>query len=78
MPSASRKTASLSLDSELLVQACELDINLSRATEDGIAKAIKAERERERRWLEENAEAIKAHSEYIERYGLPLEEYRTF
>lgn len=76
MPSASRKPTNLAIDSERLTQAHELDINLSRAAEDGIAKAVKAERGR--RWLEENAEAIKAHNEYIEKYGLPLEEYRTF
>jgi antitoxin CcdA len=76
MSSASRKAANLSLDSELLSQARDLDINLSRAAEDGIAKAVKAERER--RWKEENAEAIKAYNEYIEKNGLPLEEYRTF
>ncbi|SFA77621.1 antitoxin CcdA [Rhizobium sp. NFR07] len=76
MPSTARKAANLSLDSELLSQARDLDINLSRAAEDGIAKAVKAERER--RWKEENAEAIKAYNEYIEKNGLPLEEYRTF
>lgn len=76
MPSATRKAANLSLDSELLTQARELDINLSRAAEDGIAKAVKAERER--RWLEENAEAIKAHNEYFAIHGLPLEKYRMF
>ncbi len=76
MPTSARKAANLSLDSELLSQARELDINLSRAAEDGIAKAVKAERER--RWLEENAEAIQAYNEYIEKNGLPLEEYRTF
>lgn len=76
MPTSARKAANLSLDSELLSQARELDINLSRAAEDGIAKAVKAERER--RWLEENTEAIKAYNEYIDKNGLPLEEYRTF
>ncbi|MBW9088767.1 type II toxin-antitoxin system CcdA family antitoxin [Rhizobium wenxiniae] len=76
MPTSARKAANLSLDSELLSQARELDINLSRAAEDGIAKAVKAERER--RWLEENADAIQAYNEYIEKNGLPLEEYRTF
>lgn len=76
MSSSSRKAANLSLDSKLLTQARELDINLSRAVEDGIAKAVKAERER--RWLKENAEAIDAYNEYIEKNGLPLEEYRSF
>jgi antitoxin CcdA len=77
MPSsASRKAANLSLDSELLSQARELDINLSRAAEDGIAKAVKAERER--RWLEDNAEAIRAENDHIEKHGLPLAKYRLF
>ncbi|MGA1833687.1 type II toxin-antitoxin system CcdA family antitoxin [Rhizobium wenxiniae] len=76
MPTSARKAANLSLDSTLLAQARELDINLSRAAEDGIAKAVKAERER--RWLDENAEAIRVYNEYIEKNGLPLDEYRTF
>ncbi len=76
MSSTARKAANLSLDSELLSQARDLDINLSRAAEDGIAKAVKAERER--RWLEENSEAIRAYNDYIEKNGLPLDEYRSF
>jgi hypothetical protein len=31
-----------------------------------------------RRWQEENAEAIKGWKEYIEKNGLPLDEYRQF
>ncbi len=76
MPTSPRKAANLSLDSALLTQARELDINLSRAAEDGIAKAVKAERER--RWLEDNDEAIRAHNEYFAKHGLPLEKYRMF
>lgn len=76
MPTPARKAANLSLDSALLAQARELDINLSRAAEDGIAKAVKAERER--RWLEENADAIRAENDYIEKNGLPLAKYRQF
>jgi antitoxin CcdA len=76
MPSAARKAANLSLDSALLSQARDLDINLSRAAKDGIANAVKAERER--RWLEENAEAIRAERNDIEKNGLPLAKYRLF
>jgi antitoxin CcdA len=76
MPSPSRKAANLSLDGELLSQACALDINLSRAAEEGTVKAVKAERER--RWLTENAEAIRAENDHIDRHGLPLAKYRTF
>jgi hypothetical protein len=31
-----------------------------------------------RKWLEENAEAIKAWNAWVEEHGLPLEEYRMF
>lgn len=34
--------------------------------------------ERERRWLSENAEAIRLENERIERDGLPLAKYRLF
>ena len=34
--------------------------------------------ERGRKWLEENAEAIKSINEWVEKNGLPLEKYRMF
>ncbi|MFS8143975.1 post-segregation antitoxin CcdA [Rhizobium sp. R635] len=71
-----RKAVNLSLDEGLVSQARELKINLSRAAEDGIAKAIKAERER--LWRIENAEAIRLENEYVEKHGLPLAKYRQF
>ncbi|AYD04031.1 type II toxin-antitoxin system CcdA family antitoxin [Neorhizobium sp. NCHU2750] len=76
MPVTSRKAANLSLDSELLAEARALDINLSRAAEDGIAQAVRTERER--RWLEDNAGAIEAHNDYVARHGLPLAKHRMF
>ena len=76
MSSTNRKTASLSLDAELLLEAQELAIDLSRAAETGIASAIKAEKER--RWEYDHAEAIKAEQEYIAKHGLPLAKYRQF
>ncbi|WP_049732641.1 type II toxin-antitoxin system CcdA family antitoxin, partial [Rhizobium ecuadorense] len=51
-------------------------INISRAAEDGIAQAIKAERER--LWRIENAEAIAASNAYVEKHGLPFQKYRQF
>ncbi|WP_117193950.1 type II toxin-antitoxin system CcdA family antitoxin [Rhizobium terrae] len=76
MPSAVRKPANLSLDSRLLSEARELNINISRAAEEGVASAIKAEKER--LWRIENTEAIQAENEYIEKHGLPLAKYRQF
>jgi post-segregation antitoxin (ccd killing protein) len=34
--------------------------------------------EQGRKWLEENAEAIKSINEWVEKNGLPLEKYRMF
>jgi antitoxin CcdA len=76
MSQSARKAANLSLNSNLISEARELKINVSRAAEEGITKAIKAERER--LWRLENAEAIRLENEYIEKYGLPLAKYRQF
>lgn len=69
-----RRAANLSLDSELLTEAKALSVNLSRAAEEGIAKAVSAEKSR--RWKIENHEAIERWNEYIDKNGLPLAKYR--
>ncbi len=76
MPQPLRKPANLSLDSNLVSQARDLNINLSRAAEEGIERAVKSERER--LWRIENAEAIAASNKYVEEHGLPLADYRQF
>lgn len=71
-----RRPANLSIDSELLDAAKDLDVNVSRAAEAGIEEAVrKARRER---WLEENREALESSNEYVRKHGLPLEKYRMF
>ncbi|MFT2210398.1 type II toxin-antitoxin system CcdA family antitoxin [Rhizobium giardinii] len=76
MPQPLRKPANLSLDSNLVSQARDLNINLSRAAEEGIERAVRSERER--LWRIENAEAIEASNKYVEEHGLPLAKYRQF
>lgn len=71
-----RRATNVSLDQSLVEAARELDINLSRACEQGLAREIKAVREA--RWLEENAEAIKSYNDYVEKHGVLLAEYRRF
>lgn len=71
-----RRATNVSLDQSLVDAARELDINLSRACEQGLAREIKAIREA--RWLEENAEAIESSNRYVEKHGLPLAKYRLF
>ena len=71
-----RKPTNLSIDSNLIAEAKELEVNISRAAEAGIAKAVADEKAR--RWLEENKEAIESSNRFVEGNGLPLAKYRPF
>lgn len=71
-----RKSANLSIDGNLLADAKALEINVSRAAEVGIADAVR--REKERRWKEDNREAIEENNRYFSEHGLPFSEYRGF
>jgi antitoxin CcdA len=74
---ASRKRGTnISLRTDLVAEARELGISLSSACEEGLAAAVKAEKER--RWLEENKPALDSWNRYIAEHGLPLAKYRTF
>ncbi|AEH85818.1 type II toxin-antitoxin system CcdA family antitoxin [Mesorhizobium opportunistum] len=75
-PKPQRTSVNTSIDSQLIKDAKALGINISRAAEAGIAKAIAAEKTR--RWQEENNEAIESSNEYIRRNGLPLAKHRPF
>jgi antitoxin CcdA len=76
MPNALRRAANLSIDGDLMDEAKAMKINLSRAAEVGIARAVAAERAR--RWSEENADVVRGTNEYIAKHGLPLQKYRAF
>lgn len=71
-----KRGTNVSLRADLVAEARELGVGLSGACEDGLAAAVKAERER--RWLEENRGAIESWNRYIAEHGLPLARYRTF
>lgn len=72
-----RRAANLTVSADLLDEAQALDIDLSRAAEKGIARAVRAERAA-RQWAEENADVVRSNNEYVAKYGLPLEKYRLF
>ncbi|MDB5540053.1 MAG: ccdA [Devosia sp.] len=74
---AVRRPANLTLDGDLLDEARALNINLSRAAESGIARAVAAEKAA-RRWAEENADVVRSNNEFVARHGLPLRKYRSF
>ena len=73
---AIRQPANLSIDSNLMREAKGLDVNVSRAAEAGIAEAVAAEKTR--LWKLENRATMDAWNSYIEKNGIPLDEYRQF
>lgn len=73
---SNRKPTNLTLSKELLVKAKALNINVSRAAEEGIALAV-AEAQTER-WRSENKDAFESSNKYVKRHGLPLSKYRSF
>lgn len=76
MVAATKRKTSLTLDSETLDSAKELGINVSAVSERALAEAVaKVRREK---WLEENAEAFAAQSDWHEKNGHPLAEIMTF
>ncbi|MGF9693693.1 type II toxin-antitoxin system CcdA family antitoxin [Rhizobium sp. 0TCS1.26] len=70
------KSVELPLSEALLAEARDLKLDVAGAAEDGIMRAVKAEKER--LWRLENAEAIQAANDYVEKYGLPLAKFRLF
>ena len=71
-----RRPTNVSLDSRLVEEARELGINVSRASEEGLAREIKAERQR--RWLEDNRDALDEYNEWVRNNELPFAKYRQF
>lgn len=71
-----RKAANLSIDADVLAEAKALSVNISRAAEAGISDAVR--KEKERRWKEENREALESWNRWVEENGIPLAEYRQF
>jgi antitoxin CcdA len=71
-----RRPTNVSLPTDLLERARELNVNVSRASERGLREEVQAAEVRA--WEEKNADFIAEMNARIERDGLPLEEYRMF
>ncbi len=74
--SCRRLATNVSLPASLAQEARALEINLSRACEDGL-KAGEAEARRSR-WLAENQQALDSSNAWVEANGLPLASKRRF
>ena len=75
-PKVPKKAVNLSINGDLLRQAREMKINLSRTLEEGLEQLVREERTR--RWQEENREAIEAHNRYVEQDGVFSGRLRKF
>jgi antitoxin CcdA len=74
--SAPKRPANLSVNSDLLKKAKELEINLSATFEAALSATV---REKLRaQWLEENREAIQAYNADVEEHGVFSDGLRSF
>lgn len=75
-PDRPRRATNLHLEADLVAEARGLGVNLSRAAEAGLRRAVAEEKAR--RWREENAEGIRQMNAWVEKHGLPLAKFRMF
>ncbi len=73
---APKKAVNLSVNSDLLSKARDLDINLSATFERALVTALK-EHQRAA-WLAENRKAITAYNEHVEESGVFSDGLRSF
>lgn len=71
-----RRPTNVSLPADLIEEAKRLDINISKACEQGLERQVA--KTRADAWIEENREAIESSNAYVEKHGLPLARYRQF
>lgn len=58
-----KRATSLTLDRDLLTEARGLGLNISRAAEEGVRAAIRAEKQRQ--WREDNAAAVQNYNDRV-------------
>ena len=74
--SGEKRSTNLTLRASLVQQARGLDINLSLAAEDGIARAVA--KARDEQWVARNREAMASYDAFVTKHGFILEDVRTF
>ena len=70
----------IEIDADLLAQAEASGRPIAELVEEGLRASLKATDgdERAQRWAEENAEAIKAHRDRIDQYGVFGDDLRAW
>ena len=75
-PQAPDKTIKLSVNSDLLDRAHELNINLSSTLELALKKTLAEQQAKQ--WKTENRTAIKVYNDFVESNGCFSDDYRNF
>lgn len=75
-PQAPKRATNLSVNSDLLRQARELDINLSAAFEETLSALVVEKKQQA--WLEQNKHAIDVYNQQVEANGVFGDTLRTF
>jgi antitoxin CcdA len=73
---APKKPTNLSINSDLLKKARDLEINLSAALEQALTNQLKAKQAQQ--WLEQNRNAITAYNKYVDENGVFGDGIRSF
>ena len=73
---ARKKETNLSINSDLLQIAKDLNINISSTLEKSLEQTVREEKNR--RWQEENQDFIEAYNKRVEKNGLFSDEFRKF
>ena len=77
VPNPQRRTATnVSVRQDVISEARELGLNLSRVVEHALQEAIREERRR--RWIEENREAIDRYNTRVADSGVFSDAWRKF
>lgn len=71
-----KKATNLSISRDLLVEARNLNINLSATLEQALTEKVCQEKRKQ--WLEDNRDAIEACNELTEQHGLFSDKHRVF
>jgi antitoxin CcdA len=71
-----KRAINLSLSSDVLDAARQLDINISQACDSHLREIVR--QEQERKWREDHADFVAAYNATIDSEGLPLEEWKSF
>lgn len=71
-----KKTANLTANADLLIEAKKMDINLSAVFEQALANAVR--QKQGELWLAENQRAIQAYNEHVAQHGVFSDGLRDF